>query len=56
MGDHHRQLLADFTGAELFVFEAEASEHGTPQEVRAAREELDRRVRGLRSASTAPRR
>ncbi len=47
MGTHQHQLLVDLTGAELFVFEAEAAEHGTAQEVRAAREELDRRVRGL---------
>ena len=50
MGDHRHQPLADLTGAELFVFEADASEHGTPQELRAAREELERRTLGLGAA------
>ena len=39
--------LGDLTGAELFIFEAEAAEHGTPDELDAAREEIARRIRAL---------
>ena len=46
--------LADLTGAELFAFETDASAHGTPDEVSAARAELVRRVGQLTPPSTAP--
>ena len=36
--------LAGMTGAELFVYEADASEHGTPVELAAVRRDITRRA------------
>ncbi len=51
--DQLRPTLADFTGAELYTVEAHATEHGTPQELDAIRQELQRRVKDLTPPSTA---
>jgi hypothetical protein len=51
--DQLRPTLADFTGAELYTVEAHATEHGTPQELDAVREELQRRVDAVTPPSTA---
>ena len=51
--DPLRPTLADLTGAELYVFEADASAHGTAQELHAVREELDRRVTSGTAHATA---
>jgi hypothetical protein len=36
--------LGGMTGAELFVYESDASEHGTPAEIIAVRDEIARRA------------
>ncbi len=51
--DALRPTLSDLTGAELYSFEAHASEHGTPQELDAIRDELERRVNDVTPPSTA---
>ncbi len=43
--------LTDLTGAELFIFEDDAAEHGTPVELEAAREEIARRIRAVAAAA-----
>ena len=45
--------LTDLTGAELFVFEADAAVHGTQDELSAARAEIDRRTADAAPARAA---
>ena len=52
MSEHTTTPLADLTGAELFVFEADAAAHGSDDELAAARAEILRRTAAAGAAGT----